>query len=324
MSCSNPNYVKHILDPDTGGIYSSFLGPAKYLDPKDFGSPESLQTRGWYLTPVPCGKCLNCCADRSRDWSIRLLLELEVMKNAVFVTLTYNDDHLPLMPGSGTPTLCVRDVQLFFKRLRKKFNPRKIRFFLCGEYGSNTHRPHYHAILFGLSLNDFSDLRPVSKNELGQTLYTSPTFEKVWQNGFVSLGEVTFHSCNYVARYTLKKQFGSKDEFADGRKPEFVLSSRRPGLGKVGAIRRLETGNTRFSIDGKDGVYEFSIPTSILKRLKETKEFDGIDDICYSNARRSQENLEQELLVSGLDYESYLRLKSDSLAKKLRLLPERR
>lgn len=323
MSCFNPNYVKHVLDPDTGGIYSQFIGPARYLDPTTFGSPLDLQTRGYYFTPVPCGKCYGCLADRSREWSIRLLLELEDMKNAIFVTLTYNNDHLP-RTATGSPTLNVRDTQLFFKRLRKKFTGRKIRFFLCGEYGSNTHRPHYHAIIFGLDLIDFLDLRPVSSNELGQQVYTSPTFEKVWQNGFVSLGEVTFHSCNYVARYTLKKQFGRKDEYEDGRKPEFVVSSRRPGIGKEAAIRRLETGNTRFHIDGKDGVYEFSIPTSILKRLKETKELDNIDEICYDNARKAQEALEQNLLVSGLDFDEYLRRKSFDLGRKLRLLPERR
>lgn len=323
MSCFNPSYVKHVLDPDTGGIYSRFCGPARYLDPTTFGSPEDLSTRGYYYTPVPCGKCQGCRADRSREWSIRMLLELEEMKNAIFVTLTYNNEHLPRL-ADGTPTLDIRDTQLFLKRLRKKFSGKKIRFFLCGEYGSNTHRPHYHAILFGLDLFDFRDLRPVSNNQIGQTIYTSPTFEKVWQNGFVSLGEVTFHSCNYVARYTLKKQFGRKDEYEDGRKPEFVVSSRRPGIGKTAAIKRLETGNTRFHIDGKDGVYEFSVPTSILKRLKETKELDNIEEICYSNARRAQESLEQDLLVSQLDYDEYLRRKSSNLANKLRLLPERR
>nr|CAI9752411.1 replication initiation protein [Microvirus sp.] len=245
------------------------------------------------------------------------------MKDAIFVTLTYNDAHLP-RNSSGTPTLDKRDYQLFFKRLRKQCSGKKIRYVLSGEYGSRTYRPHYHAIIFGLSLRDFPDIRQQSTNELGHPFFTSPTLERIWSNGYILMSGVTFHTCNYVARYTLKKQFGRKDEYEDGRKPEFMVTSRRPGIGKDAAVRRLATGNTRFSVDGKDGVFETSIPTSILKRIKETKEVDSIEEMCYNNARRSQESLKQELILSGITYEELLDRKSQKLARKLRMLPERR
>lgn len=249
MSCNNPNYVIHKLDPDTGQIVSHFAGPAKYLDPLDFGSPESLSGRGWYITPVPCGKCQGCRADRSREWSVRMLLELEDMKDAIFVTLTYNDAHLP-RNSYGTPTLDKRDYQLYLKRLRKHFPGKKIRYVLSGEYGSRTYRPHYHAIIFGLSLRDFPDIRQQSINELGHPFFTSPTMERIWSNGYILMSGVTFHTCNYVARYTLKKQFGRKDEYEDGRKPEFMVTSRRPGIvNEQDVATALESKNFYFGTD---------------------------------------------------------------------------
>ena len=97
---------------------------------------------------VPCGKCMACRMTRRKEWSLRMLHELKYHNDASFVTLTYDDNHVP-----DCQSLVKADLQKFFKRLRKLIAPRKIRYFACGEYGRRTGRPHYHAILYNSGLS---------------------------------------------------------------------------------------------------------------------------------------------------------------------------
>ena len=127
---------------------------------------------------IPCGKCLGCRLDYSRQWADRMMLELETSGSAVFVTLTYDNDHATCCKTDeyGNDmfyTLVKKDFQDFMKRLRGSslVNGKKLRFYAAGEYGDNTFRPHYHAILFGLSIADIPDLQNFGRNELGQTKY---------------------------------------------------------------------------------------------------------------------------------------------------------
>ncbi|AXH74067.1 MAG: replication initiator protein [Microviridae sp.] len=142
---------------------------------------------------------------------------------SAFVTLTYDDKHLP--PGG---TLKKQELQLFMKRLRKR-RPAGIRFFAAGEYGELTARPHYHLLLLN---TDFPDMRFYKPARSGDDLYTSKELEELWPFGHSDIGNVTFNSCAYVARYVVKKITGDKAaaHYA-GRDPEFVLMSRRPGIG---------------------------------------------------------------------------------------------
>lgn len=168
---------------------------------------------------VPCGQCVGCRLEYSRQWAMRCVHEFETAgRVGSFITLTYNPDNLP-------PDGKVRKdhVQKFFKRLRKKFG-NGIRFFACGEYGHNFKRPHYHAIIFGLQ---FTDLM-IHTVKHGYQYYRSPTLERLWPYGFSLVGNVTFESAAYVARYVFKKQKG--DDVDDSLQP-FVLMSRMPGLG---------------------------------------------------------------------------------------------
>lgn len=151
-----------------------------------------------------------------------------------FITLTYNDDNLP-----ADRSVNVREFQLFMKRLRKRHGP-GIRFFHCGEYGEEFQRPHYHACLFG---HDFFD-KELWRVRDGVSLYVSRELERLWPFGFSSIGDVTFNSAAYVARYIMKKVTGplSEDhyEFVDPetgeifqRRPEYTTMSRRPGIGST-------------------------------------------------------------------------------------------
>ena len=148
-------------------------------------NPGSFFNRVVSFVTVPCGKCIGCRLEYSRQWANRCMLELQYHDSSYFVTLTYNEEHVPRSyygnpeTGEALPslTLCKRDFQLFMKRLRKRFSDDTIRFFMCGEYGPTTFRPHYHAILFGLHLDD---LVPFSRSEQGFQYYTSESLQACW------------------------------------------------------------------------------------------------------------------------------------------------
>lgn len=180
-----------------------------------------------------CGQCIGCRLEKSRQWAVRCLHEASLYESSCMVTLTYDDEHLPLM-GS----LDRRAVPLFLKRLRKATGP--FRYFQVGEYGELTMRPHYHALLFG---KDFADKVRVNRTE-EYPEWTSETLESTWGSGRCLIGSVTFESAAYVARYVTKKvtgrdAVGGHYELVDtstgevhALEPEYGTMSRRPGLGK--------------------------------------------------------------------------------------------
>ena len=192
-----------------------------------FSMPDMRQS--FDIINLPCGQCIGCRLERSRQWAIRCVHEASFHAQNSFLTLTYDDSHIHWSPITGEQTLYKRDLQLFMKRLRKFLEPKKVRFFACGEYGDNTFRPHYHVILFG---HDFSDKRLYKLSSSGFPYYISPTLDKLWGNGNCMLANVSFDSCAYVARYVTKKLNGEagKEKY-EGIEPEFVNMSRRPGIG---------------------------------------------------------------------------------------------
>lgn len=173
-------------------------------------------------TKIPCGQCIGCRLDRAREWTVRCLHEAKLHEENCFITLTYDDEKLP-----ERGSLDYRDFQLFMKRMRKKTGP--VRFFMCGEYGETTLRPHYHAILFGIR---FPDLVYWGKSPTGYPVYRSQILADLWGLGNVLVGEVSKQSAGYVARYCLKKVTGDLAEaHYNGREPEFAQMSLKPGLG---------------------------------------------------------------------------------------------
>jgi len=172
---------------------------------------------------IPCGQCIGCRLERSRQWACRLLAEQQCHEKTSFLTLTYKD--LPINSSLNND-----DFTLFMKRLRRHLEPAKIRYFQCGEYGELTQRPHHHCILFGEDFSGDRELFETSQSGLPQ--FTSPILDDLWSHGLCTIGDVTFESAAYVARYTLKKVSGSgKESHYSGRRPEFATMSRRPGIG---------------------------------------------------------------------------------------------
>jgi len=185
------------------------------------------KNEGWVdqEVTVPCGRCIGCKLDRSLMWAVRITNELTLHEKACFLTLTYKD-----VPDGGT--LLKDDLQNFFKRLRFYLDDNelgKIRYYACGEYGSETNRPHYHVCLFGWNPDD---KKPYKTTPDGHQLWTSKQLEEIWGHGFAVIGNLTFETAAYTARYVTKKITGDKSpEHYNGRLPEFSLSSRRPGIG---------------------------------------------------------------------------------------------
>lgn len=194
---------------------------------------------------LPCGQCSGCRLERSRQWAIRCTHEASLYDDNIFVTLTYDNDHLP-----GDRSLDYRHFQLFMKRLKVNaarkldFDAERIRFYMCGEYGETFGRPHYHALLFNFDLPD-KQLWKMQRDNL--PIFTSDFLADTWGQGFTSVGDVTFQSAAYVARYTMKKITGDAAEehyqWMDPetgefhqRRPEFNNMSRggRAGKGGIG------------------------------------------------------------------------------------------
>ena len=203
-----------------------------YLQPTDENTQQ-----------IPCGKCISCKLSYAKEWALRITHESSLNRHNSFITLTYNDEHLP-----KDKSVHKSEVKNFIKRLRKyltvkygrkhngfdkngkeKFKPNvEIKTFYCGEYGEQRYRPHYHIIILGY---DFPDKQFLRTSQGGHTLWDSPTLDKLWKKGFSNIGEVTFESAGYIARYCFKKQKDKKQyQFVDGYDKE---------TGEIHEIRQL-------------------------------------------------------------------------------------
>lgn len=242
---------------------------------------------------LPCGQCIGCRLERSRQWAIRCMHESQMHDFSSFVTLTYNDNTLP-----EDHSLDYRHFQLFMKRLRKHFAHKRLRFYMCGEYGENTQRPHYHACLFSAF---FADRRKIGELPSGSDLYTSPTLEQLWGYGNVSIGDVTFESAGYVARYITKKVTGPNAdqhyELMDplsgeiyNRTPEFSRMSLKPGIGATWFQRY------KSEVYPLDRVVVRGVemkPPKFYDRLLELESNFLSDDLGYTRFLKAGKNLDE-------------------------------
>lgn len=239
------------------------------------GAPLTFPKSGASNLKIPCNRCIGCRLERSKQTAIRLMHEAQLHERNSFITLTYNKQSLANARGefedspprarrrrvgeegptkertasitlrsSREDSLSKRDAQLLLKRLRKaltKINPSaRIKYYLVGEYGDKNGRPHFHAAIFG---EDFSaDRYAAGKSPSGEQLYRSPLLESVWTYGWSSIGDLTFQSAAYIARYVMKKIVGNratehyKRVDDEGQTywitPEFALMSRGGRRGK--------------------------------------------------------------------------------------------
>lgn len=213
-------------------------------------SEQHAREAGLALNPIglKCGKCITCRINHAREWAIRIYHESctnQVITDSlggylkggsIFLTLTYNDQHLPKDSG-----LHYKHVQGFLKRLRKAVEPQRFRFYCAGEYGSAeyTQRPHWHLILFGVN---FQQTRLFWKTKKGISYYIDPIIKEAWGRGNHDFSDYSFGAGSYVAQYVTKKITGDAAEEHYRRtnpitgetwkvKAELQRSSNRPGIG---------------------------------------------------------------------------------------------
>lgn len=245
---------------------------------------------------IPCGKCVGCKLDYSRTWAIRCMNEFEsVGKVGLFLTLTYSNENInvhefdvshsvieafpPLNINSHNgkafySILVKKDLQDFQKRLRKYLDDyfpnedHHISYFCCGEYGGSTFRSHFHGCYFGLDRKFFPDLK-VYKNH-DTTYWKSAILDRIWKKGNVIVGDISFESCAYVARYVLKKKMIDAIPCPASEKyPEFVVMSRRPAIG----LRYLHdhegslVDSGRMPVKRNDNAFNVSLPLYYKRKL---------------------------------------------------------
>lgn len=271
MTCFHPliryeDLRKWTTAKDGHRYHPAIIEPAAANQPEMIAQISKLQCQGFYPELIPCQKCIGCQLEKSRQWANRGYLERKMWEQNWFVTLTYDDDHLPMaeeittsnditftdIDGNWKGILIPKDLELFRKNLRQKLNRNQgetgIRFLYCGEYGGKKDRPHYHLIIFNCNLPKDSFYNPkVIKDEIYWQNYI---IEESWggirgknwdfpidpdSKGKSNISEVTWNNIAYTARYIMKKQNGlysEEDYAAKGQIKEFFGASTMPGIGK--------------------------------------------------------------------------------------------
>ena len=235
--CTSPNYMSFSGTRDDKEKFS-FIGHSDY---------DKLLHSGVPFVEIPCGKCIECRLQYSRSWADRCVIEAKKYDHNYFVTLTYDDFYLP-----KNRSLSKSDFKNFIKYLRKLIPNSKIRFFGCGEYGTNPSsgdpglRPHYHLILFNCPLNDLSfefyrkdplTGKMIAHLAPNSTSHYSGTIHRAWNyKGVITVREFAYDSAAYVAQYVMKKVDGELSKKYEDLNitPEFIRMSRMPGIGACG------------------------------------------------------------------------------------------
>lgn len=247
------------------------------------------------LLYLPCGRCIGCRQDLTKDWAVRCHHEAQMHTHSCVLTLTFSEDNL-----NSRKSLVKEDVQNFIKRLRqfifrdsilKKNYPhlakKKISYLYCGEYGERFERPHYHIIIFGF---DFPDKVLLKKSESGDSLYTSQFLEKIWPFGHSTIGTMSMASAMYCASYITKYVSDREKAFiytdkktGEYRQPEFGHASKKPAIG-LNWLKRYHkdlTANDAVIIENQ----RYRIPRYYLKKLEE------LHPISYENLKIRREEL---------------------------------
>lgn len=244
---------------------------------------------------LPCGQCIGCRLEKSRQWAMRCMHEASLHKQNSFITLTYDDSHLP-----NRGMLCYPEFQRFIKRLRKKHD---VRYYMCGEYGPLNWRPHYHAIIFGWA---FPDRTYWGTSGGGVPVYRSAELERLWDAGGSTVGDCTFESAAYCARYCVQKMtgHGAKEHYARWTDPEFGPvypyqlvpefneMSTKPGLasGFLDKWRSDIYPHDYVVVNGKE-----MKPPKYYDKLQKKHDPDGFDQLQFERERTGRANWEDNV-----------------------------
>ena len=178
------------------------------------------------LQAYGCGQCMPCRINKRREWAHRIMLEASLHVDSSFITLTYK-------PGDNCPkSLVPSHARDWLKRIRKATEPVKLRYFLVGEYGDSSWRPHYHIALFSYPACRFGFTRYTRTKGASECCDRCKLVQSTWSNGNIYIGRLEPESAAYIAGYVTKKMTSRDDErLEDDRHPEFMRCSLKPGIG---------------------------------------------------------------------------------------------
>lgn len=274
---------------------------------------------------IPCGKCWACQLNYSAEWATRIVHECEQDDHNYFITLTYDDEHVPISPTTGQLSLNPDDVTAFIKALRKPFERRGIKgikYFYAGEYGETTKRPHYHMILMHCPL-DINQFYGTHIDAQWKEHWKSKEIEKYWPHGMIDIAAVEWSSAAYVARYCTKKIFTKPEEYQEAEiNQEFVRMSQGIGFKYYEEHKKeiYETDSiTMKTIRGNTGAYK--PPKAYDKKYREEigeKSWKKIKDARLKASERSRQLKETKTDYTDLDMINQARRK---ILEKASLLP---
>lgn len=231
---------------------------------------------------VSCRKCIECLQTRANEWALRGHFELKEHDQNCFITLTYENNPIHLKK---------EDLQNFIKRLRKKIEPKRIKYFSAGEYGDQGLRPHYHIIIFGY---DFKDKEYLKNSQSGLPIYESKELNKLWTDGIAIIQDANINTIRYSAKYSAKLKNTLPEHLQ--KYPEFNTMSQNLGIN--GILKKIETylQTDEIYVDG----FSYKIPNLILEKYAELtfkSQIEGINFIQeYKESKkhtfRTQEQLE--------------------------------
>lgn len=262
----------------------------------------------WREIEIPCGKCIGCRLDYSRQWATRITAEMKLYPENYFLTLTYDDMNVPWgetinrETGEIVTNMSLRqeDLTQFLKKLRRHYEYHTgwqgIRFFAAGEYGSNTHRPHYHAAMLNMPIAP-EELKHLGNNVQGDELFECERISKIWGKGYVTIGRLTWQSAAYVARYITKKQIGKEaDQWykSQGIQKEFVRMSRNPGIGMPAMMQDgwldKVLAEDKIRVAKRMGTLEMKVPKYINQGCQaiEPEEYEKVRDNRIARAEAAK------------------------------------
>lgn len=226
---------------------------------------------------VPCGKCVKCLGRRRKGWGFRLMHELKDSSSAAFITLTYET---PPMSFNEHETLEKRDVQLFLKRLRKyqtkKYpNEKPIKYYICGEYGTRTKRPHYHAIMYNVHANILAD---------------TERLQGIWSHGHIHLGDVNMATVMYTASYIMKGAWQPEQD-DDDRVPEFSMMSKKLGASFMTPQMVRYFQNRFISYATLEGGEKIALPRYFREKIFDKLQRKELSEIAKQMAEFKAEDL---------------------------------
>lgn len=226
---------------------------------------------------LKCDNCRECLESQAVEWAYRIMDESKYHAESCVITLTYDNENV-------TNGLLIKEYQDFLKRYRKKLEPKKIRYFISGEYGSRKLRPHFHLIVFGHCPND---LKWHHKNEQGRDIFTSKEVSDVWQRGFVSVDRLTFDSAKYSAKYMQK----ALKEFADENhlQAPFIRMSLKPGIG----LRKEDISADKVR---DDKIYNHGKSIKLPRYYLKLMESNGVDLTLLKLRRRNAAKLSNRVV----------------------------